>query len=101
MQEAIVTLIVFYAAIVVARRYAPNALKRASRSWASRTASKVGWHALAAKITKKAENGASCGSGCGSCGSCGTNSNTNIAANATAENESSISVDALKRTIPR
>jgi hypothetical protein len=95
MQEAIVTLIVFCALVVVVKRYAPNALKRTTRSWSTRMATKLGWHTLAAKITEKAEIGAACGTGCGSCGSCG--SDTEISA----EKESSISVDALKRTIRR
>lgn len=95
MQEAIVTLIVFCAAIVVVKRYAPKALKRAARSWSAQVAARLGWNALAAKIAERAEDGASCGSGCGSCGACGSE------AAKPAKDKSTISPEALKRTIAR
>ncbi|HSY30177.1 MAG TPA: DUF6587 family protein [Burkholderiaceae bacterium] len=95
MQEAIVALIVLCATIVVLKRYAPKTVKQAVRSWATRAVTKLGWQALAAKIAKKAEDGASCGSGCGSCGACGSDS-TNPA-----ERQSTISAEALKQTIQR
>jgi hypothetical protein len=95
MQEAIVTLIVFCAAVVVLKRYAPKTVKQAVRSWSARTAASLGWHAIAARIIEKAEDGASCGNGCGSCGSCSP------ATTESAEKKSTISVEALKRTISR
>jgi hypothetical protein len=95
MQEAIVTLIVLCAAIAVLKRYAPKAAKQAARSWATRAMTKFGWHALAAKIAEKAEDGAACGSGCGSCGACGSDTAK------PAEKQSTISPEALKQTIQR
>lgn len=94
MQEAIVALIVLCAAAVVVRRYAPKFAKRAARSWSARLAGQLGWHALAAKITENAEDGASCGNGCGSCGNCGTDPAKPV-------EQHIISAEALKRTILR
>ena len=94
MQETIVALIVLCAAAAVLRRYAPRFVKRAARSWSARLAGQFGWHALAAKIAENADDGASCGNGCGNCGSCGTDP-----ANPVEQN--TISAEALKRTIPR
>ncbi len=95
MQEAIVALVVLCAAVVVLRRYAPKTVKQMARSWATRAMTKLGWHALAAKFAEKAEDGASCGSGCGSCGACGSDTAK------PAEKQSTISAEALKQTIPR
>ncbi len=95
MQEIVVAVIVAVAAFAVLRRYAPRSVKQAVRSHSVRLATRLGWHSMATKLRAPAENGAACGSGCGSCGSCGgtpTNPNTS---------SSSISVDALKRTIQR
>jgi len=91
MQETIVALVVAYAVAVVLRRYAP----KAARSWMARNATKFGWHALAGKIVKPADDGASCANGCGSCSSCGPDSAKSV------EEKSTISVESLKRTISR
>lgn len=95
MQEAIVALIVFCAAIAVLKRYAPKKLKQATRVLTTQLATKLGWKTLATKIEAKAEDGAACGSGCGSCGSCGTEPAKQT------ESKSVISAEALKKTIPR
>jgi hypothetical protein len=95
MQEIIVAVIVAAAAFAVLRRYAPRSVKQALRSHSVRLATSLGWHSIAAKLRARAENGAACGSGCGSCGSCGdTPAKQNTSS-------TSISVDALKRTIQR
>lgn len=95
MQEIIVAIIVALAALAVARRYAPRNVKQAVRAQSVRLATRLGWHATAAKLGAPAENGGACGSGCGSCGSCGDTSAKPTASTTT------ISVDALKRTIQR
>jgi hypothetical protein len=95
MQEIIVTIIVALAALAVLRRYAPRSLKQAVRSHSVRMATRFGWQNIATKLRAPAENGAVCGSGCGSCGSCGdTATNQKVSS-------STISVEALKRTIQR
>ncbi len=94
MQQIIVSLIVVCAAIVVLRRYAPKALKRAARIGAVRLAKACGWNDLAARLAQQAEAGASCGDGCGSCGNCGTTS-------APGSTISSIPIEKLKETLRR
>ena len=100
MQEIIVAIIVICAAFAVIKRYAPRAAKQAFRSQSARIASRLGWHRFAAKIAERAEEGASCGNGCGSCGSCG-NAPEQSQTSSAATNSTSISVEALKRTLPR
>ena len=78
MQEAIVAVIVICAAFAVINRYAPKAVKRIARSWSARTAIRFGRHALAAKIERQAQAGASCGDGCGACGNCGSKSKMTV-----------------------
>jgi len=95
MQEIIVAIIVAFAAIAVLRRYAPRSVKQALRVHSVRLATRFGWHKTAAKLGEPAENGGSCGSGCGSCGSCGDTSTKSNASTTT------VSVEALKRTIQR
>ncbi|MBV8666315.1 MAG: hypothetical protein JO269_07520 [Burkholderiaceae bacterium] len=92
MQEFIVAVIVACAALVVAKRYAPAALKRATRSRAAKAASRLGWNKLAAKIEQQAEAGASCADGCGSCGGCGPG-------NASEENTVNAPTAPIKHTV--
>jgi hypothetical protein len=93
MQQAIAAAIVLCAAWVVLRRYTPKALKRIARSWSARTAIRLGWLALAAKIEQQAQAGASCGDGCGACGNCASGSAATVA------KQSVITLESLKRTI--
>ena len=92
-QEIAVGLIVAVAAIVVLRRYAPQALKRAARIVAVRLARALGWRALAERLARPAETGASCGDGCGTCGNCGTK--------AAPGHSTTIPVEELKKTLRR
>jgi hypothetical protein len=89
MQEIVVGLIVAVAALVVARRYAPKAVKRAIRVGAVRAARTLGWNSLAARLAQQAEAGASCGGGCGNCGPVSDKQSGAV---------QSISVDSLRQT---
>jgi hypothetical protein len=96
MQEIIVALIVLCAAVAVLKRYAPKALKQWARSWGARTARRIGWLALAERIERQAQAGASCADGCGTCGNCGSAGQA-----APVEKQTVISVESLKQTIRR
>jgi hypothetical protein len=98
MQEIVVGLIVFCAALVVLKRYAPKGLKRAARIGTVRLAKALGWQSLADKLSLQAEAGASCGDGCGSCGSCGTTPTTTPT---TGPSVTTVSVEKLKETLRR
>jgi hypothetical protein len=91
MQQAIVAVIVFYAAWVVVRRYAPKALKREVRAIAVRGMRKFGWEWAARRFENEAQ-AASCASGCGSCGGCESKES------AVSEGEFAITPEALRRT---
>ena len=94
-QEIVVGLIVFCAAIVVVRRYAPKAIKQAMRIGAVRLARLLGWSSLAERLAQQAEDGASCGDGCGSCGNCGSQTEDKSGPVQT------VSVESLKETLRR
>jgi hypothetical protein len=94
MQEIIVALIVLCASVAVFRRYAPKSWRKLARIGAVRLATALSMPALAARISRQAEAGASCGDGCGSCGNCSTSTPAKNSASG------AISVEALKRTIP-
>ncbi len=70
-QNFIVALIVFAAAVYVARRYAPKRVGRKLSAWLAAALSMIGWGAAANVLTRESPAGKSCGSGCGSCGACG------------------------------
>jgi hypothetical protein len=93
MQEAIVAIIVIAAAWVVAKRYAPKAIRRALRGLVVVIARRLGWSGLASKFVAEPEP--DCADGCGACSGC---SPTDAAI---AAETSTISVEALKRTAPR
>jgi hypothetical protein len=95
MQEFIVAVIVACAAVAVLKRYAPKALKQVARSWSARAATRIGWLALAERIERQAQAGASCANGCGTCGNCGANGNPSTAKQAI------VTLESLKQTIRR
>jgi hypothetical protein len=92
MQEAIVTVIVVLAAWSVVTRYAPESLRKTTRSWAARTARNYGWLALVRYIEGKEQAAASCADGCGSCKGCGP-------LQGTPEKTSAITPGDLKKTM--
>ncbi len=94
-QKIIVGLIVLCAAIVVLRRYAPKAVKRAARIGTVRAAKAIGWNLLAEQLAQQAEAGATCGDGCGSCGNCGPSPSGQTHAGST----QSVSIERLKQTL--
>ena len=96
MQGIIVAVIVAYAAFVVLRRYTPKPIRQFVRAWSVKIATRMGWQSMAAKLSEQAEAGASCGNGCGSCGNCGPSTHASEK-----QSTSTISVEALKRTIAR
>ncbi len=74
MQNLIVALIVFAAAVYVARRYAPKRVGRKLSAWLGAAFAMLGWGGAAEVLTRESPAGKSCGSGCGSCGACGDES---------------------------
>ncbi len=70
MQEAIVAVVVAYAAWTVMRRYLPAALKRNVRAVLGRLLKQAGWERAANRLEKPSQSAASCADGCGSCGGC-------------------------------
>ncbi len=97
MQELIVAIIVACAAVVVLKRYAPKVVKQqvALVGARARRDADVDWHALAARIERQAQAGASCADGCGTCGNCGANGNPSTAKQAI------VTLESLKQTIRR
>ena len=71
MQNFIVVLIVFAAAVYAMQRYAPKRLTRKFSAWLGATLSMVGCARAAEVLNRESPVGTSCGSGCGSCGACG------------------------------
>lgn len=70
MQEAIVALVVLYAAWAVAKRYVPRPVRRFVRAWSARMARRAGWHRIAARLEAPAQAAASCADDCSSCHGC-------------------------------
>jgi hypothetical protein len=98
MQEWIVGLIVVFAAWTVAKRYAPKAVRRAMRAGAGAVARRAGLNRWADRLQSAPAASASCDDGCGSCGGCASETPS------APKNDSlrgAISVDQLRRTIPR
>jgi hypothetical protein len=99
MQETIVALIVAYAAWAVAKRYAPKLLRAWVRSTAATAAKRVGLVRFADKLQAASPASASsCGDGCGTCGGCSPADSTKSNPKA---GRHSMSVEQLRRTIPR
>jgi hypothetical protein len=98
MQNAIVALIVVYAAWTVAKRYAPKSLRAWARFTAAAAARRAGFARFADKLqTVSPASSSSCGDGCGTCGGC------SLATSATSDLKAGrhgISVEQLRRTIP-
>lgn len=69
MQYAIVTFIVLCAVCAVVRRYAPSVWKTASAGLAS-VVKRLGWHALAERLSARQSAVPACASGCATCGGC-------------------------------
>jgi hypothetical protein len=95
MQQAIVAVIVFYAAWVVVRRYAPKALKREVRAIAAHGLRKCGWERAARRLENDAQAAASCRDGCGSCGGCDSKEPAAL------QGEFAITPETLRRTTRR
>jgi predicted ABC-type sugar transport system permease subunit len=98
MQEWIVGLIVVVAAWTVAKRYAPGAVRSAIRAGAAAVARRAGLSGWADRLQSTPAASSSCGDGCGSCGGCSSETSS-AAKNGSLHN--TISVDQLRRTIPR
>ena len=98
MQEAVVAVIVVFAAWSVLTRYAPRALRQACRAQAAKLARRGGWNWLEKKLAAPAAAGGSCADGCGPCGGCGT---TTAKPASDEPGSGSISPEVLKRTIRR
>ncbi|HCN87700.1 MAG TPA: hypothetical protein DIT28_00740 [Oxalobacteraceae bacterium] len=95
MQQAIVYLIVAYAAWAVGRRYAPLSWRRRASAWLHARFSALGWMRIADKFLPRANAGTSCSDGCSSCSRCPPSDK------AAPGNESTVTPDALRRTIRR
>lgn len=90
MQEAIVILIVAYAAIAVLLRYAPKALTRGLRRSLAKAMARLGLRRVAA-VLEKGSAQSDCADGCGTCGGCGPRTSKQAG-------RTVISIDALKRS---
>jgi hypothetical protein len=95
MQEGIVAFIVAYAFWVIAKRYAPKAVKRIVRNAIATILRKVGLHRMAGNIANTVDSSASCGDGCGTCNNCQPNSSSQSV------QEFTISLDSVKRSAHR
>ncbi len=93
MQEAVVAVIVAYAAFVVARRYAPQPFKRRVRSMVAGFAGRLRWNGMARRLASEVQ-ATSCSDGCNTCAGCGS-------ATPASEKQFMITPEALKRTILR
>jgi len=70
MQTAIVAVIVLYAAWVVVKRYAPQALRRAVGNRLAALGRRLGWSWLERKCSAAATAPTSACGACGACGGC-------------------------------
>lgn len=97
MQEAIVAVIVVYAAWVVAKRYVPKTIRQAVRTSIVVAARRIGWNFVAHKFEMEIQPAPTCADGCSSCDGCGaadmTPARKQLAIN--------VNVEALKRTSSR
>jgi hypothetical protein len=77
MQEAVVTIIIVWAAYVVAKRYAPKILRRKLNALMARAARQSGLPKLATRFELKVMKSNACADdGCGACGGCKANHST-------------------------